>query len=242
MQGRLRAYDGDSVTSFAPKGDRLLIFRSDFVVHDVSAAHVDFENPKIKNPKTHRWALTLWLRTSNLEQVSKRDAEIEAFHFYAGAFQRHSAAAEAGDSEALFDLGECHSHGRGADQDFEKAAECFRKAAVQGHAKASYALGCLHESGRGVPRSASAAAGLFRQAAEQDHADAAYKLASAHAAGKGVDIDDDAAFNWYVAAAEMGHARAQYDAAYCLMCGVGANADADAAAHWLALAYRQARH
>ena len=46
-------------------------------------------------------------------------------------------AAEQGDAEALYQLGNCYQNGEGVEQDIEKAIEWWLKAADLGHEKAS---------------------------------------------------------------------------------------------------------
>lgn len=73
------------------------------------------------------------------------------------AFAWFGKAAEQGDAEALFELGQMHAQGLGTHQDFAQAADCYARAASQGHPKAAFNLGFLHAYGQGV---------------EQDHAKA----------------------------------------------------------------------
>lgn len=79
--GYFRAYDipkEDDVTCIAPRGDRLIMFWSDSLVHDVSpsfAPNGDFDR---------RWALTIWFIADKKGVIRATDAAIEEKHFGAG--------------------------------------------------------------------------------------------------------------------------------------------------------------
>jgi len=59
-------------------------------------------------------------------------------------------AAEQGNPEAQFELGQMHAQGLGITQQFEVAADWYLLAAKQGHAKAQFHLGFLYSHGQGV--------------------------------------------------------------------------------------------
>ena len=60
-----------------------------------------------------------------------------------------------------------YEEGRGCEQNYERAAEWFEKAARQGHAGAMLNLGNLYRDGQGVPQSYERAAELYKQSAAQ---------------------------------------------------------------------------
>ncbi len=62
---------------------------------------------------------------------------------YADGLQRYQAAAEAGDSEAQFQLGEMYRDGF----DYAKSVDWYRKAAEQGNGRAQYMLGYTYYEG-----------------------------------------------------------------------------------------------
>jgi TPR repeat protein len=51
-------------------------------------------------------------------------------------------AAEQGDAEAQYNLGNAYHYGRGVAQDYAEAVKWWRKATEQGSATAQYSLGC----------------------------------------------------------------------------------------------------
>jgi hypothetical protein len=79
--GYFRAYDvpqEGSVKVFAPRGDRLLLFWSDSLVHDVSPSFVQDEK------KDKRWALTVWFVVAEGGTIQATNTEIEKRHFGTG--------------------------------------------------------------------------------------------------------------------------------------------------------------
>ena len=114
------------------------------------------------------------------------------------------ALAEAGDTEAQYNLGLRYANGDGVSQDDAVAVTWYRLAAEQGHARAQITLGAMYDAGRGVPRDDAEAVRWYRLAAEQDDATAQYFLGFAYAYGHGVPEDDVAAVIWYRRAAEQG--------------------------------------
>lgn len=82
------------------------------------------------------------------------------------------AAAEQGDADAQYRLGECYYIGDGVWKDVSETAAWYRKAAEQGHAEAQYNLGICYYNGRGVKKDTAEAAKWFREAAKNGDADA----------------------------------------------------------------------
>jgi hypothetical protein len=79
--GYFRAYDvpqEGSVKVFAPRSDRLLLFWSDSLVHDVSPSFVQDEK------KDKRWALTVWFVVEEGGTIQATNAKIEKRHFGTG--------------------------------------------------------------------------------------------------------------------------------------------------------------
>jgi TPR repeat protein len=98
-------------------------------------------------------------------------------------------------------------------QNFDEAAQCFRKAAEQGHAGAQLRLGMLYESGRGVREDFDEAMRWYRKAAAQKEPHATCRIAELFREGKGVHKDLDEAAKWYRTEAEGECAGAQVNLA-----------------------------
>jgi len=88
-------------------------------------------------------------------------------------------AAEAGDPEAMFELGRMLERGIGVDRDTGRALELFRKAAELDFADAINDLGFLHfQGGEGVVRDQAKALELFARAAQLRHPEAMFNYAA----------------------------------------------------------------
>jgi TPR repeat protein len=59
-------------------------------------------------------------------------------------------AADQGDPEAQYNVGNCYADGKGVPLDYAQAVAWYRKAAEQGDADAQYNLGAMCAAGRGV--------------------------------------------------------------------------------------------
>jgi TPR repeat protein len=81
-------------------------------------------------------------------------------------------AADKGNADAQFWLGEMYSTGWGIPQDRARAAIWYRKAANQGLASAQFAIGNMYETGRGAPLNHKEAMMWIQKAAKQDFAPA----------------------------------------------------------------------
>ena len=152
------------------------------------------------------------------------------------------ALAEAGDTEAQYNLGLMYFNGRGVAQDDVEAVAWYRQAAGQGHAKAQTRLGVMYDTGKGVAQDDVEAVAWYRQAAEQGIAEAQYWLGYilARSAGNGGVPEDDAeAVRWYRRAAEQGLAGAQFNLGQMYELGRGVTQDDAEAAAWYRLAAEQ---
>ena len=117
--------------------------------------------------------------------------------------------ARQGNKYAQFSLGVLYYNGQGVPQDYNQAAQWYRKAAEQGRADARNNLGVLYDQGQGVPQDYNQAAQWYRKAAEQGNAAAQYNLGVGYYNGQGVPQDYSQAAQWYRKAAEKGDADAQ---------------------------------
>lgn len=60
-------------------------------------------------------------------------------------------AAQSGDAQAQYELGEFYYEGKQTERDLSQALNYFEKASLQGHAQAQYRLGSMFAAGEGVP-------------------------------------------------------------------------------------------
>jgi len=136
------------------------------------------------------------------------------------------------DSQALYERGLMLISPDSAFQDFDEAAQCFRKAADQGHAGAQLQFGLLCQSGQGVREDFTAAMRWYRKAADQKEPHATCQIAVLYHEGIGVPQDLDEAAKWYRLEADGNCARSQFNLGRILE----AKLDTDAAVKW----YRRA--
>jgi hypothetical protein len=144
-------------------------------------------------------------------------------------FQKLLKAAEAGDAEAQYNLGQAYEYGEYDKVDLAEAMSWYTKSARQGYVHAQFKLSVFHEDGKGCEvdflaayewAEKAARQGLvhaqkrvsaFLQAAvQQGHRDAAFKLFEFYvSADSGRSISPDHR-KWIVRAAELGVAQAQH--------------------------------
>jgi TPR repeat protein len=101
--------------------------------------------------------------------------------------------ADAGDPEAMHQLGEDYAKGLFVDKSREKSVHWYRKAAEKGHAPSMVRLADAYLDGKGVERDYDQAALWARRAADKDHDEGLATLGIMHAAGLGVPQDHDRA-------------------------------------------------
>jgi TPR repeat protein len=81
-------------------------------------------------------------------------------------------AAEAGDSDAQFQLGDAYQKGEGIRQDDTQAAKWFERSANQGNSDGQFAIGFAYRGGFGVPEDKVLAYMWFELAAQQGNEEA----------------------------------------------------------------------
>jgi hypothetical protein len=123
--------------------------------------------------------------------------------------------ANQGDADAQFALGVVCANGKGALQDFVRAAEWYRKAADQDHALAQFNLGLMYAEGQGVPCDDAEGVRWIRRAAEQGDAGAQFNLGTRYHRASIDRSQMDAvesrieAYKWFQLAADQGYKDAE---------------------------------
>ena len=79
-------------------------------------------------------------------------------------------AAESGDADACYSLGEAYEQGGTVAVNYAKAMHWYGLAAEQDHADALHAIGSLYDNGRGVAQNTNSAVDWYRKAAENGYA------------------------------------------------------------------------
>jgi uncharacterized protein len=152
--------------------------------------------------------------------------------FCRNLFDELRKAAERGDAQAQYYLGEAYYIGSGVPKNLAEAIKWYRKAAEQGHAQAQFALGHSYRTGDGVPQNLSEAAKWWRKSAEQGFADAQFNVGLMYLIGDGVPKKIDEAAIWFRLAAEQGHEKAQYQLGHAYSKGEGVPQSYAQAAKW----------
>lgn len=88
---------------------------------------------------------------------------------YARALADLQTLADAGDPDALYELGRLYERGLGTPRDPARALQAFRRAGELGVAEAAYLAGVMLEAGQGAPADAAAAMAWYRRAAAAGH-------------------------------------------------------------------------
>lgn len=81
------------------------------------------------------------------------------------ALENCQKLADAGDMQALFEMGELYYHGERLAQDLPAALKWYERASILGHPDAQYRLGQMHATGEGVERNLPQAYIMLKMAA-----------------------------------------------------------------------------
>jgi len=154
-------------------------------------------------------------------------------------------AAEKGDAEAQYRLGECYYNGDGVEDDHDESYEWIFKSAEQGYAEAQYKLGTYYHNGYdGFDE--EEAVKWYRKAAETGHAGAQYELGECYYNGDDDEDNYEEAVKWFSKAAEQwriaaeqGHAEAQYKLGICYRKNRGVEFNLEESAKWIRKAAEQ---
>ena len=124
---------------------------------------------------------------------------------YAKALPLLRQAAEAGNADAMVDLGRMYARGLGIEENDTQAVSWFRKAAEQNHAGGQYWMGVMYRFGEGVTRDYTQAYEWYLKAADQNYANAQYAIAQFYEYGDyNLPQDYTKAYEWYKKAADNG--------------------------------------
>jgi uncharacterized caspase-like protein len=95
------------------------------------------------------------------------------------AFELFKSAADAGDAEAMFELGKLHEKGIGTAQNVKEAVRLYEASAARGFADAINDLGFLYYQGAdGIPRDPKKGIDYFIRAADLRHPQAMFNVAA----------------------------------------------------------------
>jgi TPR repeat protein len=144
---------------------------------------------------------------------------------YQGALKIWQPKADAGDPDAMTNIGVLYQYGLGIPRSMKKASDWYEKAAQLGFVTAQYDLANLYYDGNGVDRDRKQAVRWYTAAAQGGHAKSQFYLAQMYESGEGVDENQDTALQWYRKASDQGLPEAQYALGNKLINGNNVEAD-----------------
>lgn len=103
------------------------------------------------------------------ELLSKGLSSAKRFN-YDKALNYFKQAAEKGNVQALYYIGDLYYNGNGVDKSFATAKRYFEQAANKGFTEAQYMMGVMYRNGQGVTKSIPQAKAWLQKAANQGHA------------------------------------------------------------------------
>jgi len=124
---------------------------------------------------------------------------------YKTAIRIFKQLAEAGHTEAQFDLAWFYHQGVGVSEDHKEESKWMRKAAEQGNPKAQFGLGIMYQNGNPISQDFKEAARWHHKAAAQGNVMAMFNLGLLYLDGKGVEHDLKKARQLIIQAAEQGY-------------------------------------
>ena len=144
--------------------------------------------------------------------------------------------AEAGDSEAQFQMGNAYDFGQGVAVNRVEAGKWYRLAAENGHAAAQNNLGSLYQNGAGVAQDYKVARAWYEKSAAQSYPMAWNSLGYMYDFGLGVETNAQRAVEYYGKAAEKGDAYGMLNLGVSYSLGSGVSQNLVEAYKWLDLA------
>jgi TPR repeat protein len=176
-------------------------------------------------------------------------------------FSEKLKEANAGNSNAQYDVGAMYQNGRGVAANRDKAVEWYQKAAAQNNQKAvsrlnliqsneerfnktlaraekgevesQYDLGNMYSEGIGVDADITKATAWYEKAASQEFEKAQYKLGLIYYDGSSASQDRSLAFKLFRKAAEKGYPPAQFYLGKMYASGQGVKRNYETALEWL---------
>ncbi|MDR1005341.1 MAG: sel1 repeat family protein [Bacteroidales bacterium] len=144
--------------------------------------------------------------------------------------QNFRAAAESGNAEAQFNLGNCYYDGLGVEVNVVDAISWYSRAADQNYAPAQNALGKAYENGDMGTPDLKLAKKFYTLAANQGNLQAMYNLGRNSVDGFYNYTTD--AVRWFAKSAGGGYAPAMFELGFCYEHGYGVKVNRAIALEW----------
>ena len=145
-------------------------------------------------------------------------------------------------ADELFQKAEDYYHGTPTVfRDYQRAIDCYQKAAVQGHAMAQCQLGLMYREGQGTAKDEKKAFDWFMKAANaaQNCPRGKFYVGRCYHYGHGVQKDYKEAVRWYTIGAKEGDSFSQVNLGNCYEWGDGVEINYETAVYWYELSAKQ---
>jgi hypothetical protein len=139
--------------------------------------------------------------------------------------------ANEGNSDYLTILGDMYSFGLGKDQSYEKAFDCYVKAAEKGNLEAQCDMGYMYLVGQGVVKDEVKSTYWWKKSADAGYVHSMRDVGRNYFGGIGANRDYTEACRYFQMASENNYSHGTTDLAYCFVEGLGVGKDVDMAAN-----------
>jgi TPR repeat protein len=145
-------------------------------------------------------------------------------------------AADAGNADAMFNIGCRYANGEGVAQDDQQAMTWYLKSAALGNSDAMYNVGVSYNDGRGVAQDCRVAMAWYLKAVDAGNLGAMNNIGLLYANGQGVAQDYAQAMICYRKTADAGDSVAMYNIGLLYANGQGVSQDYSQAMTWFSKA------
>ncbi|RIB16793.1 hypothetical protein C2G38_2315644 [Gigaspora rosea] len=119
-------------------------------------------------------------------------------------FIHYQKSAELGNSDGIFQVGNCYLDGIGVKKDKNKAFIYYQKSSKMGHIKGMHNLGCCFQNGIGINNDEYIAFIYYQKSAELDDIYGTFNVGQCYRYGIGTERDKHKAFIYYQKSSNMG--------------------------------------
>lgn len=159
-----------------------------------------------------RWLIGLivfhaLMTPANANSAKQGDEAYEAGDF-ATAFEKFMQAADTGNRDAMFNIGNMYFNGQGVSKSVPTALEWWKKAADAGQTRALVNLGAIYVRGLGIKKNPSLGVSYLQKAAKLGNTNAMYSLGNMHIKGDGVPKSQSKGIEYIERAANLGNKKA----------------------------------
>jgi TPR repeat protein len=129
---------------------------------------------------------------------------------YSGALPYFRKAADAGNTDAILQVGYQYENGEGLAKSDADAAKWYARAAQAGNPIAQKNIGLMLEDAQGVPENWTQAAQWYQKSADQGYEEGQFALGRCYEFGIGVPQDRQTAILWFKRSGAQGNSKGAY--------------------------------